>query len=459
MAEFLDGAWVVPPPKDWNASHIAYAGYVGAVIEDSPVLIMTPQSPQGHQRIAKAYITDSAGRHKIKNPNMPVLVTPNPDGAMFKLAKFARRDVTGKVVAITGSVGKTSTKEMLSGLLKTFGTCVYNFRTQNKLIGIRSVMASLITNPDYAVFEISSHMFHAKLRNTVNAIRPDVAIITQICLSHADELGFKSEADVALCKARIAENIRYGGACLINHEIAEYELLKKTVTAYGARPVSYGLSDRSDVWITHASESDKGFFVSANIFGNEVNYEIPYFGLGFALNSVAALAAVHILGEDVTEAARRLAYLPPAEHRMSIHTLSAKGGFVKLIDDCFNAQPLSVINALSALKLMSPLSGSGRKIAILGDIRTFSNELIGEYRTLIGPILDSADAVYLVGKDILTLKDELPAGIVAGEFPDIDAAAKELPDLILPNDIILTKISSATDSNRNLALKLLKALK
>jgi UDP-N-acetylmuramoyl-tripeptide--D-alanyl-D-alanine ligase len=142
---------------------------------------------------------------------------------------------------------------------------------------------------------------------------------------------------------------------------------------------------------------------------------------------------------------------------MAIHTVNIKDGRAKMIDDCFNAQPLAVTNALSALKLMAPLP-SGRKIAILGDIQTFSNEFMGEYKTLAKPILDSADSVYLVGKDVMTLKDDLPTEIIAGEFPDIDAAAKELPGLILPNDTVLVKVTSGGKARSNLALKILDAI-
>jgi UDP-N-acetylmuramoyl-tripeptide--D-alanyl-D-alanine ligase len=229
------------------------------------------------------------------------------------------------------------------------------------------------------------------------------------------------------------------------------------VESYGAHAVSYGLNDKSDVWIIEASEAEHGFTVSANIFGNEVHYNIPYLGLGFALNSVAVLAAVHLLGEDVTEAAKRLASASVPEHRLVIHPISIKGGQAKLIDDCFNAQPLAVINALSTLKLMNPIAG-GRKVAILGDIRTFSGEFIGEYKTLTEPILESADLVYLVGKDVMTLKDELPAEIIAGEFPDIDTAAVELPKLIQPRDTVLVKVTSASHAKANLALKILNAV-
>jgi UDP-N-acetylmuramyl pentapeptide synthase len=455
LAEFLGGTWAVPPPMNWSASYIAYAGCGAASSNEPPVSVVTP-TYSGFRKNAKAYIMNE--NQNAENGDIPVLVVSNPDDAMMQLVKFGRQSMTGKIVAITGSVGKTSTKDMLSGLLKTFGTCVHTLESQNTLTGIRSVLASLIANPDYAVIEICSHVLNAKARDTVNLVHPDIAVITQVSLSHADELGFKNEADVAICKSRIAENIRNGGICLINHEIKEYELVKKTVESYGARPVSYGLSDKSDVWLTYASEFVDSFFVSANIFGHEVRYEIPYLGMGFALNSLAVLAAAHLLGIDAAEAAKRLAGLPISKHRLSIHTVKVTGGQAKLIDDCFNAQPLSVSNALSTLKLITPMP-NGRKVAVLGDIRTFSGAFIGEYKTLTKPILESADLVYLVGKDIMTLKDELPPAIIAGEFADIDAAAKKLPQHIQPNDTVLIKVTSAGRRNANLALKILAALK
>ncbi|MDR2088423.1 MAG: UDP-N-acetylmuramoyl-tripeptide--D-alanyl-D-alanine ligase [Clostridiales Family XIII bacterium] len=453
LAEFLEGEWIVPPSKDWGASYIVYAGCGSALSKEAPVSVVTEKYAK-YPKQSKAFIFD--GEKDVTHMGIPALSVQNPNDAMMKLVRFGRESMTGKVVAVTGSVGKTSTKDMLSELLKTVGTCVHTFGSQNTLSGIRSVLAGMVSNPEYAVLEVCSHVLNARLRETVNLIRPDIAVITQVCLAHADELGFGSEADVAVCKARIAENIRDGGVCLVNREIAEYDLVKKTVEGYGARVVSYGLDEKADVWIAEAKESGDGFFVSANIFGNRLCYETPYFGFGFALNSLAALTAVHLLGADAHRAAERFSDLPVPKHRMSIRALDVKGGRAKLIDDCFNAQPLAVIDALHTLKAMTPMPG-GRKVAVLGDIRTFSGKFIDEYKTLTRPIVESADSVYLVGKDVMTIRGELPVGIVAGAFADIDEAAEKLPGCIRPNDTVLVKVTSAGREKFNLAVKLMDA--
>jgi|GEM_PF-4062934 len=375
-------------------------------------------------------------------------------------AKEARKMMTGKFIGIAGAVGKTSTKTMLSHVLSHFGSTICTPESANSTNAFCTTMSTGYKNPDFAVFEVNSHIlapgwngFHAKL------LSPDMVVLTQICLEHADELETETEFDAAKMNASLAEYIKPNGYCLYPADMPTSDYIKNILIDYGATPVSYGFGEHADIQITHHIMHDDYSEIEATVFNNDVRYAIPVLGEGIALNSLAVLGAVSCMGYDVQEAARYISASPFNAHRQDIKTLPVGNGTARIINDCFNAQPASVVDSIRLLKKMK---NNGRKIGVLGSIRTFNTEkLMSGYESLVDIINDAnMDYIILIG-EIRTIANKLAGDKIIFQFENREDAilhVKKIADMITADDLVLVKVSSAGNESDNLAIKLINQL-
>src|SRR6201995_3158395 len=309
-------------------------------------------------------VVETAQREKFA-ADAPLLVVDDVLAALVELAIAARARLKGQVIAVTGSVGKTSTKEALRRVLSAQGETHASTASFNNHWGVPLSLARCPASARFAIAEIG--MNHAgEIDALVKMVRPHVAIITTVEPVHLEFFaGIEAIADA---KAEIFAGIEPGGAAILNRDNAQFARLSRRAKKLGiSRIVSFGANKKAegglvDVWL-HAACSA----VHPNILGQDVTYKLGVPGRHMAMNSLAVLAASALAGADLARAALSLSQLEPSAGRGVRRLLEVSGGQALLIDESYNANPASMSAALNVLG-HAPIGPQGRRIAILGDM-------------------------------------------------------------------------------------------
>ena len=337
----------------------------------------------------------------------PLLIVPDVLEALRDLARAARARMSAKVIAVTGSVGKTSTKEALRLALSAEGETHASIASYNNHWGVPLSLARCPTGVKYAVFEIG--MNHAgEITPLTQLVRPHVGIITGIEPVHLEYFG--SLEKIADAKAEIFSGIEPGGAVVLNRDNAQYERLAAAArAAHIERVVSFGEHAAADARLMQFSLQADGSTVEARILGQSVTYKVGAPGRHLVLNSLAVLAAVSLAGADLALAALALNNLKPASGRGARTMLSVPGGKALLIDESYNANPASMRAAIALLG-GAPVGKRGRRIAVLGDMLELGPAGAELHRALADTIeAAEIDLVFCSGPLMRALWEALPS--------------------------------------------------
>ena len=325
----------------------------------------------GHDFVAAALAAGaglavvSADRRDSFPQDAPLLIVADVLEGLRDLARAARARSRAKVVAVTGSVGKTGTKEALRLTLACNGETHASLASYNNHWGVPLSLARCPESARYAVFELG--MNHAgEIEPLTRLVRPQVAIITTVEPVHLEFFG--SLEAIADAKAEIFLGLERGGAAVINRDNPQFAQLERSAqNANVERIVSFGEHARADARLMKCSLQSDTSTVQARIFGTDVTYKLGAPGRHLVLNSLAVLATAVLVGADLALAALALVELRPASGRGSRLTLEMPGGNALLIDESYNANPASMRAALALLghANIGPL---GRRIAVLGDM-------------------------------------------------------------------------------------------
>lgn len=322
------------------------------------------------------------------------------------IARAARQRSSARIAAVTGSVGKTGTKEALRACLARIGATHAAERSFNNHWGVPLTLARMPVASRYGVFEIG--MNHAgEIEPLARLIRPHVAIITTVEPVHLEFFG--SLAAIAEAKAEIFAGLEPGGTAVLNRDNAFFELLAQRARRHGARVVSFGRHEsadvRPDVWGLGAEGSD----IVVRIGGRRIAYRLGAPGAHVAHNSLAVVAALEALGADVEAAVGALADVQAEKGRGSRMEVKLEDGAMLLIDESYNANPASMRSALSTMATV-PRSRFGRRIVVLGDMLELGPESGRLHEDLKEPV-DAAevDLVFACGPDMRRLYAALPA--------------------------------------------------
>ncbi|MER9405694.1 UDP-N-acetylmuramoylalanyl-D-glutamyl-2,6-diaminopimelate--D-alanyl-D-alanine ligase [Mesorhizobium caraganae] len=369
----------------------------------------------------------------------PMIVVQDVLAALEKLGVAARERSKAKIIAVTGSAGKTTTKEALRHVLSAVGRVHASAQSFNNHWGVPLTLARMPDDCDYAVFEIG--MNHpGEIRPLVKMVRPHVAIVTLIAAAH---LGFfKNLDEIAKAKAEIFEGIEPGGAALLNRDDGRWKLLDKMARAAGVEHVfGFGENARSTYKLTkcelHADHSD----ITARIGGQDIVARIGAPGRHMVQNVLAVLGAAHLVEADIGKVAEALADLSAERGRGKRHVLRHPGGPITLIDESYNANPASMSAAMALLNA-TPVSGEGRRIAVLGDMLELGEHSAKLHAALADLIVGTETRkVFLGGPEMRALADILPDEIEA----DYRAGAEDLKPVLLaalkPGDVVMIKSS------------------
>jgi UDP-N-acetylmuramoyl-tripeptide--D-alanyl-D-alanine ligase len=361
----------------------------------------------------------------------PMVVVTDVLAALEKLGVAARKRSKAKIIAVTGSAGKTTTKEALRHVLSAVGRVHASDKSFNNHWGVPLTLARMPANCEYAIFEIG--MNHAgEIRPLVKMVRPHVAIVTLIAAAHLGH--FRSLEDIAAAKAEIFEGLAKGGTALINRDDARWKVLERLAKEAGVQNIAgFGEHLRATYKLLDCKLFPDHSTIVARIGGKEIVARIGVPGRHIVQNALAVLGAADLVGAPVPQVSVALGDLTAEQGRGQRHMLKHPRGRFVLIDESYNANPASMAASLAMLKA-TPVEG-GRRIAVLGDMLELGKHAPKLHAGLADLVIDSqADRVFLAA-------DALPTELKV----EYRANASELEPLLLnslrPGDAVMVKSS------------------
>jgi len=367
----------------------------------------------------------------------PLLLVADTQKALEDLGRAARARSQATVIGVTGSVGKTGTKEALRHALERQGPTVASLGSLNNHWGVPLSLARMPRDAKYGVFEMG--MNHAgEIDALTQLVRPDVALITTVEPAH---LGFFPSVEaIADAKAEIFNGMGGRGAAVLNRDNPYYDRLAARAAAAGiARIVSFGAHEESSVRLVDCELHGCASSVTVSALGEVFDYSVALPGRHWVMNSLAVLAAVQAAGGDVVAAAAAMATLEPMAGRGRRFKIQVPGGEAVLIDESYNASPASMRAAIAVLAAMKPQNG-GRRIAVLGDMLELGADAARLHAEL-AQALDAAgvDLVFASGPEMRALYDALPARRRGGHAENAAETATMTAARLKPGDVVMVK--------------------
>lgn len=404
-------------------------------------------SQDGHQYVSAAFKAGAAAalvqKGRIANPEGPVLEVPDTLEALRALGRAARARSKARIAAVTGSVGKTGTKEALRTVLAAQAATHASEGSLNNHWGAPLSLARMAREAAYGIFELG--MNHpGEIAPLARLVRPHVALITWIAPAHT--AFFKSVAEIADAKAEIFAGMS-GGTAVLPRDSEYFDRLAAAARKAGiARVIAFGSHKAAEARLVDADMGATLSTVTAEILGTRLRYAIGSPGKHWVANSLAVLAAAHALGADLAKAAAALARVQPPKGRGQRHRVLLAGGNGRnggpaftLIDESYNASPEAVRAALATLALAAPEPG-GRRIAVLGDMRELGGEADAIHAAL-APALVAAkvDRVFTCGTHTAVLSAALPAAMRGAHATDSAALRPLVVKAVRAGDVVMVK--------------------
>ena len=333
-----------------------------------------------------------------------VIVVPDTLKALEALGIAARARNRGQIVAVTGSAGKTTTKEAIRTVLSAFGETHYSIKSFNNHWGVPLMLARLPREAQFGVFEIG--MNHAgEIAPLVRMVRPHVAVITTVAAAHLEF--FNSVSEIAAAKAEIFLGLEPGGVAVLNTDHDYLHVLFAHARAAGvANVVTYGFDDSADWHILRADASPKGTLAEVVYAGEHYSFQLQVSGRHMVANAVAALAVARASGEGVRAAISALGKFGAPEGRGQSLALGPPGKPLLLVDESYNANVASMNAAMDVYTTIA--APGGRKVLVLGDMLEMGPQGPQLHAGLAGAVLRTgARHVFLVGEAMRALADEL----------------------------------------------------
>lgn len=401
-------------------------------LQPGDLFVALKDARDGHDFVADAMEKGAAGAMVSRDvPGAgPLLRVDDTLVGLTRLGEFARARARARIVAVTGSVGKTTTKEMLRRALAVFGTVHAADASFNNHIGVPLTLARLPRDADFAVIEIG--MNHpGEISPLARLARPHVAIVTCVERTHIGLMG--SLEAIAAEKASIFKGLVAGGTAVLPRDSAFLSDLSAAVPP-GAARLSFGLSDLADAKLIEVENRADGCDVLGRIAGTLVRFHLAAPGAHMAMNALAALTACHALRLDLQVAAVALDHFAPLAGRGARRHIKMPSGSILLLDESYNASAASMRAAFAVLALQP-----GRHIAVLGDMLELGEEAEDEHTGLVRDVAAAADIVFTCGDMMGLLFDALPAGKHGAHATDAQMLASLVKSAVRDGDAVLVK--------------------
>jgi UDP-N-acetylmuramoyl-tripeptide--D-alanyl-D-alanine ligase len=394
----------------------------------------------GHEFVDAAFAAGAAGAIVSQPVGGPHVLVEDTFAALRAVGRASRERSQAITFGVTGSVGKTSTKEALHAALERNrpGKVHRSVKSYNNHTGVPLSLARMPRDSEFAIFEMGMNNA-GEIRALTAQVRPNVAIVTAIAPAHIENLG--SEEAIADAKAEIFEGLEPDGVAIIPNDTPYRDRLLKAARRHADRIITFGRGD-ADVHAVHAVAAEGGgSLISAGLLERELTFTISQRGEHWVSNALAVLAAAEAVGADVALAGLALADLGGLEGRGKRHRLEVEGGEVLLIDESYNANPASMA---ATLKSLGAEGDAVRRIAVLGPMRELGEHGPALHAALAGPVRDAhVDRLILIGDEMAPLAEAVRGEIDTAEVASVDQATEALLRMLRPGDAVLVKASNS----------------
>jgi UDP-N-acetylmuramoyl-tripeptide--D-alanyl-D-alanine ligase len=398
------------------------------------------EATDGHRFVDQAFAAGAAGAVVSEPADGPHVLVGDTSAALNALGRASRARSSAKIVGVTGSAGKTGTKEALHAALDRAapGRAHRSVKSYNNHTGVPLSLARMPRDARFGVFEMG--MNHpGELAALTRLVRPHVAIVTTIAPAH--RAFFTSDEAIADAKAEIFEGLE-GGVALVPYDNPHCERLAAAARHHADRIVTFGFGDGADIRATYAVRAPRGgTMVTASLGETQLSYTVSQPGDHWVANSLAVLGAVDAVGGDLAQAGLALADLPGLKGRGERHRVPVGGGEALLIDESYNANPASMA---ATLETFAEEKVAGRRIAVLGAMRELGDGTAAFHAGLAAHVEAAGiDYAVLVGEEMSALAKALGRGVEMAHVGDAAAAAGLVREAIGPGDAILVKGSNS----------------
>ena len=394
----------------------------------------------GHKFVDPAFAAGAAGAIVSQTVDGPHVLVEDTFAALQALARASRERSNAMIVGVTGSVGKTSTKEALYAALDRCrpGKVHRSVKSYNNHTGVPLSLARMPRDAGFAVLEMGMNNA-GEIAALTKLVRPHVGLITAIAPAHIENLG--SEEAIADAKAEIFEGLEPDGIAIVPNDTPHRDRLVKAARRHADRIVTFGRGD-ADVYAIHAvSAEGGGSLISAGLLERELTFTISQRGEHWVSNALAVLAAVEAVGEDVAVAGLALADLGGLKGRGKRHMIPLDGGEVLLVDESYNANPASMAATLKSLGAEKDVV---RRIAVLGPMRELGEHSDALHAGLAPAVLDAhVDELILIGDEMRPLAEQVVGKISLDLVATVDEAVEALRAKLHPGDAVLVKASNS----------------
>lgn len=437
---------------DWTARGVSIDT---RSLQKGDLFVALKAARDGHDFVADALSKGAAAAMVDHVPDgvaedAPLLVVDDVQTALEALGRAGRARMKGRVVAVTGSVGKTSTKEMLRDILGAQGRTHAAEASYNNHWGVPLTLARMPRDTEYAVIEIG--MNHpGEIAPLARMARPDIGIVTTVAAAHL--AAFDDLDGIAREKASLFEGLGPGGTAIINTDLETTPILRDAARAVGAHVAGFGV-EADDCRLESVRLVDDRTIAEAEIGGERILFRIQSPGRHFAMNGLAVLAATRALDLDMALAVMALGQWTPYAGRGARQVIrldrADDAQSVLLYDDSYNANPASVgaaLEVLAAARVTHDIGrvARGRRIAYLGDMKELGPDGPEMHRALADhPAMDGIDLIHTVGPLMQGLAQALPAPKRGRHCDTAQEMAARVRHELDAGDVVLVKGSLST---------------
>lgn len=435
VAAAADGEWQLAPDLDWRASGLCIfqttfkSGNL-AVLKNGDGRGMSPKAlldlPERPSGLIANFETD------VPLSGVPVLRVHDISQSVLAMGAYARSQMQGRVFGVTGSAGKTTTTAMLSHALSAWGPVPTSSHNANLSYGVAWNLASMSWNAANIVLEMAV----GRMGVTARIARPDVGIFTNIAPAHLGENS--TTEDIARTKSAMFIGMNPGKTAVLNRDMLHYDIIREFADRRKLRTILYGITDRTDCRLLNYDPVDQ--IVTARIHGERMQYPIAAAGEHMAINSLAVIAAGTAADLPVARIVEKIANFAPLPGRGEQFDLTFGRHSITVIDDAYNANPVSMAAALANLS-SKPAS---RRIAVLGEMADLGSDTELYHTDLATSAGESKiDQFYVIGSNYADFWSRLPAHKRGSFVRSVDELKSCLLENIRGGDIILIKASNS----------------
>lgn len=461
LAAVTGGTWLVAPPPGWFVRSVSRGE---ALTEDLPLPALFVASDYWtlaiHERFSdnahernwdwsdeivrmQPQLVGAVLRRPIAGlaPDFPVLLVDDPIQSLVELGVAARQRLQGHVIAITGSAGKTSVCHMLDHAFSASHSRFATIQNYNSRVGVLAMLACVPAQTDLVILEIAVSAINAQDFQHVKLVRPDLAVITNITASHLDD--GETVEDVARRKANVFEGMHPGAWAVLCTDTEYFDYLMTRAQARSLKVLTYGTTAAADFRLeAHDPASGR---IRASHAGRHFEYTLGAKGRHMAVNSLVCFAVTHALALDDSQVCAQLASFAAVPGRGQVLPFALGDKHFRVIDESYNANPLSMTAALASMA--DEPRGNGRKILVLGDMLELGDDTSRYHEALVEPIAQCEPAlVFLLGTFMSRQRDRIAAALpptsTVHACESLDALERTLLDAIDSGDLVLLKSSN-----------------